>query len=179
MNAFNHYQQNQVLSASPEQILLMLYDGAVRFIRQAIQGLEEDKPAVFHHGIAKAVAIISEFSNSLDHKIGGDIAANLDALYSFMIRELIFANLHNDREKLKSVEGLLSDLRATWAEAIDSQADGKMATDQHETTSTAATEQLNEVDYGPTQNNTEIENERVVLKSPHCLLGVNAVRVIA
>ena len=119
MNAYSQYQQNQILTASPEQILLMLYDGAIRFTREAIMGVEEDDLGHLHHGIQKAMAIITEFSNTLDHRIGGEIAENLDALYNFMIRELTMANLHKDAEKLRTVETLLVDLRATWAEAIE------------------------------------------------------------
>lgn len=97
----------------------MLYDGAIRFTRQAIYGLEEENIALFHHGIKKSMAIITEFSNSLDHAIGGEIAENLDALYNFMIRELTLANLHKDIEKLRVVDKLLVDLRATWEEAVE------------------------------------------------------------
>ncbi|MBV5318098.1 MAG: flagellar export chaperone FliS [Desulfobulbaceae bacterium] len=118
MNPYSKYQQNQVLSASPEQILLMLFDGAIRFTRQAMLALEEDNIAGFGHGISKSMAIIAEFSNSLDHAIGGEIAENLDALYNFMIRELTQANLHKDIEKLRVVDKLLVDLRSTWGEAI-------------------------------------------------------------
>lgn len=119
MNAYSQYQQNQILSASPEQILLMLYDGAIRFNRQAMRGLEEEHLGNFHHGIKKTMAIITEFSNSIDHAIGGEIAENLDALYNFMIRELTYANLHKDMEKLRTVDTLLVDLRATWGEAVE------------------------------------------------------------
>lgn len=119
MNAYSQYQQNQVLSATPEQILLMLYDGAIRFTRQAMYGLEEENLTLFHHGIQKSLAIITEFSNSLDREIGGEIADNLDALYHFMIRELTLANLHKDMQKLEVVEKLLVDLRATWGEAVE------------------------------------------------------------
>jgi flagellar protein FliS len=119
MNPYNQYQQNQIMSASSEQILLMLYDGAIRFIRQAIRGMEEENLTQFHYGIEKSMAIITEFSNSLNHTIGGDIAENLDALYDFMIRELTLANLRKDIEKLRVVEKLLVDLRATWGEAVE------------------------------------------------------------
>jgi flagellar secretion chaperone FliS len=124
MTAYDQYQENQIMSASPEKILLMLYDGAIRFTRQAIYGIEEENLALFHQGIKKSMAIITEFSNSLDHTIGGEIAENLDALYDFMIRELTKANLYKDIEKLWIVEKLLVDLRATWGEAaeINSQA---------------------------------------------------------
>ena len=119
MTAYDQYQENQIMSASPEKILLMLYDGAIRFIRQAMFGLEEENLTLFHQGIRKSMAIITEFSNSLDHTIGGDIAENLDALYDLMIRELTKANLHKDIEHLRTVEKLLVDLRATWGEAVE------------------------------------------------------------
>lgn len=115
----NQYQQNQVSTASPEQILLMLYDGAIRFTRQAISGIEENKPEQKLSGVSKTMAIIAEFSNSLNHEIGGRIAEDLDGLYHFMMQELTSANLKNDIEKLKVVEKLLVELRQTWGEAVD------------------------------------------------------------
>ncbi len=115
---FNQYQQNQVNTASPEQILLMLYDGAIRFTREAISGVEENKPKLRIHGVSKAMAIVTEFSNTLNHDIGGKIAEDLHELYAFMIRELTSANINNDVEKLKVVEKLLMDLRQTWGEAV-------------------------------------------------------------
>jgi len=119
MNAYNHYQENQVLTASPEKILLMLYDGAIRFTRQAIAGIENKNLSQQHRGIKNTMAIITEFGNSLDHKVGGRIADDLAALYAFMNRELLAANLHKDADKLRGVEKLLMDLRATWAEAVE------------------------------------------------------------
>ncbi len=131
MNTYNvnQYQQNQVSTASPEQILLMLYDGAIRFTRQAIKGIEGSNHALKGYGISKALAIIVEFSNSLDHEIGGQIAEDLDGLYHFMMRELSNANLHNDVEKLANVEKLLMDLRQTWGEAVAINKKDMMAAD--------------------------------------------------
>ncbi len=119
MNPYGKYQENQILSASPEQILLLLYDGAIRFTRQAINALDEGNLEGFYHGISKSMAIITELSNSLNHTIGGEIAEDLDGLYNFMVRELTQANLHKDIEKLRVVEKLLVDLRGTWGEAIE------------------------------------------------------------
>ena len=120
MNAYlNQYQSTQVDTASREQILIMLYDGAIRFTRQAITALEAGDQTGKIHGIQKALAIVAEFRNTLDHKIGGEISANLDALYEYMIQCLTQANLKNDAQPLHVVDGLLSDLRATWKEAID------------------------------------------------------------
>jgi flagellar protein FliS len=119
MNAYlNQYKNNQVYSASPEQILIMLYDGAIRFLTQAMQGIEEENIELKSHGIQKAMAIVMEFRNTLDHKIGGEIATNLDALYDYMIREMTQANLKKDRQKLQAVQNMLCDLRDTWKEAI-------------------------------------------------------------
>lgn len=120
MNAYTQqYQQNSILTASPEQILIMLYDGAIRFTRQAMIGIEDGRPSVKAEGVSRAMAIITEFSNTLDHEIGGEIASNLDGLYSFMIRELTQATVSDDMDKLKVVEGLLIDLRQTWVEAVE------------------------------------------------------------
>ncbi|OEU54977.1 MAG: flagellar export chaperone FliS [Desulfuromonadales bacterium C00003096] len=120
MNAYlNQYKSNQFDTASREQILIMLYDGAIRFTRQAINALETGDQSGKILGIQKAMAIVAEFRNTLDHKIGGEIAANLDALYAYMIQCLAQANLKNDPQPLQVVDGLLSDLRATWKEAIE------------------------------------------------------------
>ncbi|MGW8193928.1 MAG: flagellar export chaperone FliS [Desulforhopalus sp.] len=116
--SMNQYLHNQVKTASPEQVLLILYDGAIRYTRQAIAGILANKSAEKGAAISRAMAIIAEFSDTLDHEVGGQIAEELDALYSFMLRELIQANLRNDVEKLKVVETLLVELRQTWGEAV-------------------------------------------------------------
>ncbi len=120
MNAYmNQYQQNQVMTASQEQILLMLYDGAIKFCRQAIAANEAGNMGEKLGRIAKAFAIITEFSNSLNHEIGGDIAADLDGLYHFMLRELNKARKDTSGAHLRTVEKLLVDLRLTWGEAVE------------------------------------------------------------
>lgn len=120
MNAYmNQYQQNQVMTASPEQILIMLYDGAIKFCRQAIAANNDGNVTEKLGRIAKVFAIIAEFSNSLDHEIGPEIAADLDALYQFMLRELNQARTDTTGEHLTNVEKLLVDLRLTWGEAVE------------------------------------------------------------
>ena len=120
MNAyFNQYQNNQVTTASPEQLLIMLYDGAIRFVRQASEAMVAGERVRKLESISKALGIVSELANTLDHEVGGEIAENLDALYHFMIRELTQANLKNDAEKLKVVEDMLCGLRETWMQAIE------------------------------------------------------------
>ena len=114
----NQYQHNQIATASPEQILLMLYDGAIRFTRQAMAGIDNNNMTDVRHGISKTLAMVTEFAESLDHEIGGKIAEDLDALYNFMIKELLACNIKTDRTKLEGVEKLLVDLRSTWGEAV-------------------------------------------------------------
>jgi flagellar protein FliS len=97
----------------------MLYDGAIRFTRQAIAGVEEGDLLKKLEGTRRSMAIVTEFANTLDHEIGGEIAENLDALYAFMTRELTVANINNDVSRYKVVENLLVDLRSTWVEAIE------------------------------------------------------------
>ncbi len=118
MNTYiNQYQNNQILNATPERILIMLYDGAIRFCRQAMQAMDDGNREQVSVKIGKTLAIICEFSNTLNHEVGGDIAKDLDALYDYMTRELTKANLKNERKALETVEDLLSGLRETWVEA--------------------------------------------------------------
>lgn len=120
MNAYiSQYQSTQIDTASREQILIMLYDGAIRFTRQAIHAISNGDNSGKIESIQKALAIVAEFRNTLDHKIGGEIAANLDALYAFMIQSLVRGNIKNDTKSLEVVDGLLNDLRETWKQAIE------------------------------------------------------------
>lgn len=113
------YQNSQVNTASPERLLIMMYDGAIRFVGEASSYLEDGRVGERGIAISKAMAIISELSATLDHEIGGQIAANLAGLYDYMLRELLQANLHDDGERLAIVKEMLADLRLTWLEAID------------------------------------------------------------
>jgi len=120
MNAYmSQYQANDVATSSPERILIMLYDGAIRNIARAERGIQNGERMPKLEGISKAIAIISELSNTLDFEKGGEIAENLDGLYGFMIRELTRSNLENKVEPLQVVTKLLTDLRSTWLDAIE------------------------------------------------------------
>ena len=119
-NAYaNQYRNNQILTASQEQILLMLYDGAIRFCRQAIVACEAGNSSEKNGRIGKTYAIVDEFSKTLNHDIGGDIAIDLERLYDFMMRQLNEARREETPDKLKVVENLLVDLRQTWGEAVE------------------------------------------------------------
>lgn len=114
-----NYLKNQIESASKEQLLIMFYEGAIRFVTRAEIALRDKNFEQKNHCINKASAIIAELSATLDHEIGGQIAADLEALYDFMNRELIVANVKNSLVSLETVKKLLTDLNGTWKQAIE------------------------------------------------------------
>jgi len=115
----NQYFENQVKTASPEQLMILLYGGAIRFITEAEEAMAARNPGHCGGRIGKAMAIISELANTLDFEIGGEIAENLAALYTYMNRELLQANIEDDLERLAAVKEMLIGLRDTWLQAID------------------------------------------------------------
>lgn len=119
MNPYlDRYQNNQIATAKPEQILILLYDGAIRFVYRAAAAIDANNAEQKNININKTVAILSEFSATLDHTIGGQVAADLTALYNFMIRELTVVNRTNDLNRLENVRSILTELRDTWAQAV-------------------------------------------------------------
>ncbi len=120
MNPYaNQYKNNHILTASPEQLLIMLYDGAIRFSTIAETAIVENDMANKGKYISKVIAILSEFSNTLDHSVDGELAANLDSLYAYMIKRLTEANIKNDTQPVSEVRTMLSELRETWQKAIE------------------------------------------------------------
>ncbi|WP_457572970.1 flagellar export chaperone FliS [Desulfolithobacter sp.] len=119
MNGYtNQYLANQIATATPEQLLLMLYDGAIRFSTLAIKAIEDNDIPKRAYYINKASAIISELDATLDHDQDARLAENLDALYHYMLKEFMNANKDNDPEPLQNIIKMLKELRETWAEAI-------------------------------------------------------------
>ncbi len=118
-NAYKQYQKTSVTTASKERILLMLYEGAIRFTRQASLAMKEKKIAEKGRNISKATAILSELMATLDFKVGGQLAVDLENLYVFMIDKLIEGNIHNNPECLEHVEGLLMTLYTAWKDVIE------------------------------------------------------------
>lgn len=117
--AVNPYQQTQVTTATPERLLIMLYDGAIRFVALAREGIEEGDRVKKLESISRALAIITHLSDTLDHNAGWDQSQELDALYAYMAGALSRANFSNQAEPLKVVLSLLTGLRETWIEAIE------------------------------------------------------------
>ncbi|PIU00661.1 MAG: flagellar export chaperone FliS [Bdellovibrionales bacterium CG10_big_fil_rev_8_21_14_0_10_45_34] len=117
--AFNKYKQTSVLSASREKLLLMLYDGAIKFLKRAIVAAEEKKIAERATYIGKVYDIILELNNSLDHKVGGEVALQLEQLYNFMTEQLGKANVSGESEPLKNVLRVLETLNEGWVQAVE------------------------------------------------------------
>jgi flagellar protein FliS len=118
-NPYNKYKKTSVLSASREQILLMLYEAAIKFTKLAIQAIEEKKIAERGQNIIRALDIIIELQATLDHKVGGDLAKQLEQLYVFMIDQYTKANLKGEIEPLKSNLKVLENLYEGWKVAIE------------------------------------------------------------
>ena len=116
---YRNYQKTQVTTASKEKILLLLYEGAIRFVRHARVAMNENKIAEKGTNISKATAIVSELMATLDFKVGGDLAVELESLYVFMIDKLIEANIKNDPECLDVVENLMRTLYVAWKDVIE------------------------------------------------------------
>lgn len=111
------YKRAQIETATPEQLLLMLYDGAIKYLTVAKEALGENNYQVSHQQILKAEAIVLELMSVLDMDVGGELALNLYNLYDFMYRHLIQANLQKSTTHLDDVMALLHQLRGAWQEA--------------------------------------------------------------
>lgn len=104
-----------VIAASPHKLIVMLYEGAITAVSNALQFMEANKVASKGQSISKAIAIIDNgLRASLDKKVGGEIALSLEALYEYMSNQLLLANLNNDRAKLIEIRDLLRELKTAW-----------------------------------------------------------------
>jgi len=116
------YRRNAVLSASPGQLILMLFDGALRFMNTAVSGFDEKHPVrrneTIHNNLVKTQAILSELRGSLDLEKGGEFAERMSTLYSFMRTQLRQANLQKDPAPIRVVIELLGAIRQSWAEML-------------------------------------------------------------
>ncbi|MBF0408394.1 MAG: flagellar export chaperone FliS [Candidatus Riflebacteria bacterium] len=112
------YKKTQVESASPEALILMLYDGALRFMSQAEEAFAEKNLERIHNLLIRVQAIFSELLATLDKDRGGEIAKNLERLYVFFLEKLSDSNIRKDPEPMNQIRPLVENLRQTWAEAM-------------------------------------------------------------
>ena len=120
-NPYQKYKTTAIMSASREQILLMLYEGAIRFTKQAIISAEQNNIAERGKNILRAYDIVMELHASLDHKVGGELPKQLESLYLYMMDRYTKANMTGDIESLKSCQTVLENLHQGWKQIIEQQ----------------------------------------------------------
>lgn len=115
-DAYAHYNNSKVLTASPAELTLMLYEGAIKFCNIAIIGVEENDIEKAHNNIVKVENIIGEFIATLNHKY--PVAKDFENVYNYLMDSLIEANMKKDKEILEEVLGYLREMRDTWKEVM-------------------------------------------------------------
>lgn len=119
-NPYQKYKHTQINSASREKLLLMMYEGAIKFTKLAIKAAEEKKVADRCINIGRALDVVMELNNTLDHKLGGEIAKNLEQLYMFLTDQFTKANISGDVQPLRSNLKILETLFEGWVGAVES-----------------------------------------------------------
>ncbi|WP_213951865.1 flagellar export chaperone FliS [Tepidanaerobacter syntrophicus] len=114
-NGYQQYRYNSIVSASPERLMIMLFEGAIKFVRLAKKAVEEKDIESANYNIARAEDIIAELEASLD--MSYEVSEDLVRIYDFLYRQLIEANIKKDVNILDTVESMLADLKDTWSEA--------------------------------------------------------------
>lgn len=115
-NPFAEYTANKILTASPAEVTLMLYEGAIKFCNIAIIAIEQNDMEKAHVNIKKTQRIIEEFRNTLDRKYA--VAEDFDRIYTYLLQRLLDANIKKDKEILEEVNMHLRSVRDTWKEVM-------------------------------------------------------------
>ena len=110
------YLENKIKTATPAELTLMLFDGAIKFCNIAIMAIDEEDVSKAHTNIIKAQDIISALRSSLDHKY--EVADNLDKMYDYVYYRLVDANIKKDKLIIEEVLEYIRGLRDTWKEAM-------------------------------------------------------------
>lgn len=115
-NPYEEYTKNKILTATPAEVTLMLYEGAIKFCNIAISAIGQGDVQKAHANILKAERIIEEFRNTLDHKY--EVAEDFDRIYVYLLQRLFEANMKKDPEILEEVNTHLRSVRDTWKEVM-------------------------------------------------------------
>ena len=121
----NQYKQTAVRTANRGQILLMLYEAAIKNVKMATVAIDRKEIAAKGLYIGKAHDIINELTATLDFEVGGEIARNLERLYNFIVEQLVKANLENSKDPLAGVQKILETLLEGWKVAVEQVNKGK------------------------------------------------------
>ena len=117
-NAYAKYNNSKVLTASPAELTLMLYDGAIKFCNIAIMGIEQNDIEKAHINIRKVERIIEEFRSTLDRKYA--VAEDFDRVYVYLLQRLLEANIKKDKAILEEINMHLRSMRDNWKEVMRS-----------------------------------------------------------
>lgn len=117
--AYQQYQEVQVKTANQGKLILMLYQGGIKFLRLAVKCIENKDWEGANNYLQRARKIIKELMSSLDFEKGDDIAEDLFSIYEYMNHELIQANIHKDIKSIKFVEKLMQKLLSSWQQIIN------------------------------------------------------------
>lgn len=115
-NMANAYKTQQIMTASPEQLTLMLYNGAILFVDEAIKALAEGQREKSHRANLRAQKIVHEFMATLDMQY--EVSQNWLKLYDYIAYRLVQGNIHQDQGQLQEARQMLVELRDTWVEAM-------------------------------------------------------------
>ncbi len=121
-NPYAAYQNSKIMTASPAELILMLYDGAIKFSNIAVAAIEKNDIEKAHNNIIKTERIIQEFRSSLDPKY--PVSKDFDAVYVYLIRRLHEANIKKDAEIMEEILKHLRTMRDTWKEVMKQAATG-------------------------------------------------------
>jgi flagellar protein FliS len=124
-NNINKYQRTKILTASPEQLQLMLYDGAIRFCEQAREAINEKDIEKSYILMSKAEKIVMEMCNSMRDELAPETCSKMRALYLFCYERLVTANLKKDSKSLDEALDVLRHMRETWCLLMDKLAEEK------------------------------------------------------
>lgn len=116
-NPYAQYQQAQLETAPPERLLIMLYEGAIRFCNAARKGIEERNYQKAHDNFLRVQAIITELMATLNMQDGGEVAQNLFNLYEFLNHQLTLANTQKSVDRLDEALAIIRDLHEAWVQA--------------------------------------------------------------
>ena len=114
LNPYQQYRATKVETAGSVDLVVMLYQGAVRFIRVGIEAIERDDPKVAHTNLVRAQDIVVELLGSLNREAGGEVASQLSSVYDYCFRRLVTANIKKDAAPAREVIGILRDLGTAW-----------------------------------------------------------------
>lgn len=117
-NAYAQYNNSRVLTASPAELTLMLYDGAIKFCNVAIVAVEQKDIEKANNNILKVERIIDYFRQTLD--MSYEVSQDFERVYSYLSQRLVEANIKKDKEILEEVNGHLHAMRDTWKEVMKS-----------------------------------------------------------